>query len=194
MQQEPGGGRSGIGATLPPAPVGFIHPPIGACYPDRAGDIREYNMSGLSRRAFVSTAMALAVAGSASAQHTMASSGPRVALKGYDPVAYFTDGKPEKGSKEFIFAYDDTTYWFKSAAHRDKFAADPEHYAPQFDGYCAIQLSRGRKVEADPEAWAITKGKLYVFSAKGGMPIFHEQSVAIAAKAKENWPKLRAAP
>ena len=66
-----------------------------------------------------------------------------LAISGFDPVAYFTDGKPEKGSKDFTFAFDDTTYWFKSAAHRDKFAADPEHYAPQFDGYCAIQLSRG---------------------------------------------------
>jgi len=149
-------------------------------------------MSGLSRRALVSVAMALAVSGSARAQHTIASSGPRVALKGYDPVSYFSDGKPEQGSKDFTFAYDDTTYWFKSAEHRNKFASDPEHYAPQFDGYCAVQLSRGRKVEADPEAWTITNGKLYVFSGKRGVPIFREQPAAIAAKASENWPKLRA--
>jgi hypothetical protein len=75
---------------------------------------------------------------------------------------------------------------------RAKFAADPEHYAPQFDGYCAVQLSRGRKVEADPEAWAITNGKLYVFSGKGGVPKFQEQPVAIAEKASETWQRLRA--
>ena len=148
-------------------------------------------MSDLSRRAFVSAAMAVALCGSASAQSAAPSAGQRVALKGYDPVSYFTDGKPEQGSKEFTFAFDDTTYWFKSAAHRDKFAADPEHYAPQFDGYCAIQLSRGHKVEADPEAWAITNGKLYVFSMKRGVPLFNKESVTIAEKAKENWPKLR---
>jgi YHS domain-containing protein len=148
-------------------------------------------MSDLSRRAFVSAVMAVAFCGSASAQHATQGSGARVALKGYDPVSYFTDGKPEKGSKDFIFAFDDTTYWFKNAEHRDKFAADPEHYAPQFDGYCAIQLSRGHKVEADPEAWAITNGKLYVFSIKKGVPLFNKESVAIAEKAGENWQKLR---
>lgn len=149
-------------------------------------------MSDLSRRAFVSAVASVAVCTGALAQSAAPSAGPRVALKGYDPVSYFTDGKPEQGSKEFTFAFDDTTYWFKSAEHRDKFAADPERYAPQFDGYCAIQVSRGHKVEADPEAWTITNGKLYVFSGKHGVPIFREQSVAIAEKASGNWPKLRA--
>ena len=115
------------------------------------------------------------------------------ALKGYDPISYFTDGKPTKGSSEFTFAFDDTTYWFKNAEHRDKFIADPERYAPQFDGFCALQLSRGLKVEADPEAWTITNGKLYVFSGKGGVPKFQEQPVAIAEKAGENWHQLRTA-
>ena len=133
-------------------------------------------MRDLSRRSFVSAAVAAAFyCGTATAQNASPVAGTRVALKGYDPVSYFTDGKPEKGSKEFTFAFDDTTYWFKSAEHRDKFAADPEHYAPQFDGYCAVQLSRGRKVEADPEAWTITNGKLYVFSVQRGVPKFQER-------------------
>jgi YHS domain-containing protein len=148
-------------------------------------------MSDLSRRAFVSAVASIAFATGALAQSAAPGASPRVALKGHDPVSYFTDGKPEHGSKEFTFAFDDTTYWFKNAEHRDKFAADPERYAPQFDGYCAIQLSRGHKVEADPEAWAITNGKLYVFSMKKGVPLFNKESVTIAEKAKENWPKLR---
>ena len=90
----------------------------------------------------------------------------RVALSGYDPVSYFTDGRPEKGSAEYSAAFDDATYWFKSAEHRALFVADPDHYAPQFDGYCAIIVSRGEKHEADPEAWAIADGKLYVFGAR----------------------------
>jgi len=150
-------------------------------------------MRGISRRSFVAVALAGAVwCASAAAQNATPIAGARVALKGYDPVAYFTDGKPEQGSKDFTFAFDDTTYWFKSADHRDKFAADPERYAPQFDGYCAIQLSRGLKVEADPNAWAITNGKLYVFSLVKGIQKFKNESVAIAEKAKENWPKVRA--
>jgi YHS domain-containing protein len=151
-------------------------------------------MGDLSRRCFVSAAMAVAFCcGNAAAQNTSPIAGQRVALKGYDPISYFTDGKPEKGSSEFTFAFDDTTYWFKNAEHRDKFIADPERYAPQFDGFCTLLLSRGRKVEADPEAWTITNGKLYVFSGKGGVPKFQEQPVAIAEKAGENWHQLRTA-
>jgi YHS domain-containing protein len=151
-------------------------------------------MGDLSRRCFVSAAMAVAFCcGNAAAQNMSPIAGQRVALKGYDPISYFTDGKPEKGSSEFTFAFDDTTYWFKNAEHRDKFIADPERYAPQFDGFCTLQLSRGLKVEADPEAWTITNGKLYVFSGKGGVPKFQEQPVAIAEKAGENWHQLRTA-
>ena len=151
-------------------------------------------MSEISRRSFVVAAGAAALfCGAAAAQNASpTNAGPRVALKGYDPVSYFTDGKPEKGSAEFSFAFDDTTYWFKSAEHKAKFAAEPERYAPQFDGFCAVQLSRGRKVEADPEAWEITNGKLYVFSGKRGVPVFDKQPAAIVQKAGENWPRLRA--
>ena len=150
-------------------------------------------MGDLTRRSLVSAVVAAAVCCCNASAQQAAPNPSRVALKGYDPISYFTDGKPEKGSSQFTFAFDDTTYWFKSAAHREKFAGDPERYAPQFDGYCAVQLSRGRKVEADPEAWAITNGKLYVFSGKPGIPIFQEQSDAIAKKASENWPELCAA-
>ena len=160
-------------------------------------------MRNLSRRSFVFAAGAAAAAavltatfcGRASAQqHSMANAAPRVALKGYDPVSYFTDGKPEQGSKDFTFAFDDTTYWFKSAEHKAKFASDPERYAPQFDGYCAVMLSRGHKVEADPEAWAITNGKLYVFAGKPGGQKFAKDSVALAEKAQGNWPQVSKQP
>src|SRR5437868_8643260 len=143
-------------------------------------------MGDLSRRSFIGAAVVAAVCGPAAAQTTPLSQ--RVARRGYDRISYFTDGRPEQGSKDFTFAYDDTVYWFKSAEHRDKFATDPEHYAPQFDGYCAIQLSRGLKVEADPEAWAITNGKLYVFSKKPAVQKFAKESVVIVEQANQNWP------
>lgn len=118
----------------------------------------------------------------------------RVALSGYDPVSYFTEGHPEKGSAEYSAAFDDATYWFKNAEHRALFVADPNHYAPQFAGYCSIMVSRGVKQEADPEAWAIADGRLYVFSAKEGVPLFQQQTAAIIGKATENWPELHKNP
>jgi YHS domain-containing protein len=122
------------------------------------------------------------------------SGGERVALRGYDPVSYFTAGHPEKGSPEFSASFDDATYWFKNADNRALFVTDPDHYAPQFDGYCAIMVSRGEKAEPDPEAWAISDGKLYVFSAKEGVPVFRQQTAAILGQAAEKWPELHKHP
>jgi hypothetical protein len=119
---------------------------------------------------------------------------PRVALSGYDPVSYFTAGRPEKGSPEFAAPFDDATYWFKSAEHRAMFVADPDRYAPQYNAFCAVMVARGSKREADPEAWAIRDGKLYVFGGKQALPIFEQQTASILAKANGNWQGLHKAP
>ena len=116
---------------------------------------------------------------------------PRLALSGFDPVAYFTDGHPEKGLPEFTAVFDDATYWFKNAEHRAQFVSSPERYAPQFQGFCTIDLSRGIKTEPDPEAWSILDGKLYVFGKKRGPGVFAQDSAAILSKAAEKWPELR---
>jgi YHS domain-containing protein len=114
----------------------------------------------------------------------------RVALEGYDAVAYFTDGHPVKGSSTFSFSFDDATYYFASAEHQKMFAADPDRYAPQYSGYCAGGLSMGYRVAVDPESWAISNGKLYVFSKKG-WALFAEDNAGILAKADANWAALK---
>jgi hypothetical protein len=90
-----------------------------------------------------------------------------VAIKGYDTVAYFTDGKPIKGSGEFEFVWSDARWRFASAAHRDMFAADPERYAPQYGGYCAGAMKTGGTSVANPVIWTIVDGKLYIFADPG---------------------------
>ena len=124
------------------------------------------------------------------AQTATSSSGARIALEGYDPLSYFDPGRPEKGSSKFQFAFDDAVYWFKSADHRAKFAADPERYAPQYGGYCAVALAGGEKVEADPHAWSISNGKLYVFGAKEGVTEFNKDRAGIVSQANSNWQTL----
>ena len=116
---------------------------------------------------------------------------PRVALKGYDPVAYFVDGHPVKGVPAFSFTFDDAKYHFASAEHQKMFAADPDRYAPRYSGYCAVALSRGMKLEVDPHSWAISNGRLYVFAGKEGSSIFAENTVGIIAKADANWAALK---
>ena len=87
------------------------------------------------------------------------------ALKGHDPVAYFTDGRPVKGASSIAYEFDESKYLFSSAKNRELFAAHPDRYSPQFSGLCTVGLSMGKRVEADPTVWKIVDGKLYVFSS-----------------------------
>lgn len=144
-------------------------------------------MSNLSRRSAIILASCWVTAGRAQGL----TSENRVALRGYDPVAYFTQGRPLKGSADFVAEYDGSVYLFSTAGHRDLFASDPERYAPQFNGMCAITLSRGAIYDPDPEAWVIADGKLYLFGSKSGVPAFHQQKASIVAKAGENWSRLK---
>lgn len=86
----------------------------------------------------------------------------RLAIKGYDPVAYFTEAKPVQGSSQFSAQYLGATYFFSSAQHQSMFESDPNKYAPQYGGYCAYGVSKEYKFDIDPEAWAVVDGKLYL--------------------------------
>jgi hypothetical protein len=154
-------------------------------------------MRNLSRRALLlASASAAAVLVCAGIDRASASppAGRRIALSGYDPVSYFVDGGPQKGAETYWFAFDDAVYLFRSAEHRDLFAADPERYAPQYAGFCAAGVSKGYKTEPDPEAWAIVNGKLFVLMLKERVPDFKRDTAAFVDKADANWPKLRDAP
>jgi hypothetical protein len=155
----------------------------------------EATMTDLPRRMFLFSAAAAMLGAEVSLANTDSSpAGRRIALSGYDPVAYFTDGRPEKGSNAFWFAFDDAVYLFRSAEHRSMFAADPERYAPQYDGFCAAGVSKGYKTEPDPAAWVIANGKLYVLMLKERVPDFKRDTAAFVDKADANWPTLRDAP
>ena len=155
-------------------------------------------MGGVSRRSMLAAFSALgatvAFETRLAAQGAKPSSGERVALNGYDPVAYFTDGRPVKGSPEFSASFDGTAYQFKNAQHRAMFVADPDRYAPQYKAYCAITISRGAKQEVDPEAFLIWNGKLYMFAGKQGIDMFKAEAAAIVAKAEQTWPEVNKKP
>jgi YHS domain-containing protein len=150
-------------------------------------------MIELTRRFLVRAAIAAAFYGrwAAVAAEEGNAATPRVAIQGYDPVAYFTDGRPVKGSVAFSLPFDEAVYYFANAEHQKMFAADPDRYAPRFSGYCAAGLSIGVKVEADPEAWAISDGKLYVFSSRNGSALFAKDPAGTIAKADANWTTLK---
>jgi YHS domain-containing protein len=113
-----------------------------------------------------------------------------IAIKGYDPVAYFTDNKPVKGSKAHSFAYQGATYEFASAAHRKAFAADPEKYAPQFGGFCAYGTATGHKADIDPAAFSIVEGKLYLNYSTKVRGVWRKDEPGYIRKADEAWPSV----
>lgn len=147
----------------------------------------------IGRRAFVAFALSSGFAWPAlsAAGDDGFPAGRRISLSGYDPVSYFVDGKPAKGSRKFWYSFDDVVYLFRSSEHRAMFAADPERYAPQYAGYCAGGVSKGYKVEPDPEAWIIANGRLYVFQFKDRVPEFRKRIEELVAKANAKWPTVK---
>ena len=113
-----------------------------------------------------------------------------LAIQGYDPVAFFTDGKPVKGKSEFVAKHDGAVYLFASKEHRDTFKADPAKYEPAFGGYCAYGVSRNKLVEIDPEAFQIMDGKLLLQYSKGVRDNFNKDAIGNLSKANANWPGL----
>jgi len=85
-----------------------------------------------------------------------------VAIQGYDPVAYFTEGGAVKGLPERYFDWNDARWYFASARNRDMFAADPKRYAPSHSGFCAVSFSAGKFAGMDPLRWKIVDGKLFL--------------------------------
>ena len=118
----------------------------------------------------------------------------RLVLKGYDPVAYFTDGKPIPGKPEYETVYDDARYRFASAQHLELFKADPDHSAPQYAGSCAAAITAGVKIEAEPEHWLIVDGKLFVFAGAAAVDTMRAHSAEMIASGQENWKALADAP
>ncbi|MCK5090361.1 MAG: YHS domain-containing protein [Hyphomicrobiaceae bacterium] len=113
-----------------------------------------------------------------------------VAVGGYDPVAFFTDGKPAKGNKDLTTNYDGATWRFASAANRDAFQADPAKYAPQYGGYCAYAVSKGSTAKGDPQAWTVHDGKLYLNYNKNVRATWAQDIPGNVKKGDANWPAV----
>ena len=115
------------------------------------------------------TGVALSVALSA---HALAAgvelnaSSTGLALQGYDPVAYFTEGEPTPGNWKITSSYNDATYRFASEEHKAAFEANPEAYLPQYGGYCAFGAAMGFKFDGDPHQWKIVDGELFLNISK----------------------------
>ena len=113
-----------------------------------------------------------------------------VALRGYDPVAYFKAGQPTKGAAEYKAEYKGSTFHFASQANRDAFVADPAKFAPQYGGYCAFGTAGGYKAAIDPAAFTVVDGKLYLNYNRAVQKDWSKDIPGYIAKADKNWPKV----
>ena len=114
-----------------------------------------------------------------------------VAIKGYDPVAYFTMGRAVKGSEEFTHEWLETKWLFANAEHRDLFAADPLSYVPQYGGYCSDATFVDDKADVNPTAWRIVSGRLYLFYSEPGAATWSENDYTVK-KADAAWEHVKA--
>ncbi|MRI33125.1 hypothetical protein EOPP23_09030 [Endozoicomonas sp. OPT23] len=113
-----------------------------------------------------------------------------VALHGYDPVSYFTVGKPTEGTFEYTATYKNAIFKFASADNRDTFRADPARYAPQYGGYCAFGASVEKKFDGDPNAWKVVDGKLYLNLNKNVQTKWLTDVPGYVESADEAWPEI----
>lgn len=137
-------------------------------------------------RFLVATMMLVASMGSMSAfAEDYSHSTPGIG--GYDPVAYFTDGKAVRGSGFHVTVADGVTYAFATAEHRKMFEENPQKYLPAYGGYCAYGLGVGKKFVADPEVWKIVEGKLYLNLDKGIQQKWEKDIPGYIKKGDANW-------
>lgn len=118
----------------------------------------------------------------------------QLAIKGYDPVAYFKQGKAVKGKKEFTIVYEGVSYNFASALNKEYFSKNPSKYEPQFGGWCAFAMGdSGEKVEINPETFKVADGKLYLFYNayfNNTLKSWNRNETALKLKADANWKKI----
>jgi YHS domain-containing protein len=112
-------------------------------------------------------------------------------IRGYDPVAYFTEGRPFPGSADLSVEYKGGKYLFASVANRDAFKANPEKYVPRYGGYCAYGVAVGKKFDIDPSSWRIVDEKLYFNLNPMILEKWSADAKGYIRKSEENWPQIR---
>ncbi len=149
----------------------------------------------LSRRTFLSSAVltlpAVALVSSpvwAETPPVYASNG--VAINGFDPVAYFTDGAPVLGTDAYTSDWNGAKLQFASAENKAMFDAEPDKFAPQYGGYCAYALSKNAIAKTSPDAWTVADSKLYLNYDTSVREIWRQDQSGNIARADQNWPTV----
>lgn len=113
------------------------------------------------------------------------------AIKGYDPVAFFTESKPVKGADSLSYQWKQATWLFASRKNLEAFKSDPDKYAPQYGGYCAYGLSQGHKAPTQTDTWTVVNDKLYFNYNSKVKELWVKDQQSLIKVADEKWPALK---
>jgi YHS domain-containing protein len=113
------------------------------------------------------------------------------AIKGYDPVAFFTESKPVMGQDSLMLDWNGASWYFSNRENLESFKMSPEHYAPQYGGYCAYGTAQGHKAPTEVGTWTILDGKLYFNYNQKVKLMWSKDRPAMIKKADANWPMIK---
>jgi len=128
--------------------------------------------------------------GAATTEQIVVDRNSGLAIHGYDPVAYFTDGAPSLGRGEFEYRHAGVVWSFRNAGNLQAFAADPDVYMPRYGGYDPVGIGRGVPVAGDPRVWIIVDERLYLFQSTENKAIFDVDNEQALIAADEAWPSI----
>lgn len=115
-----------------------------------------------------------------------------IAINGFDPVAYFIDGKPLKGDAAFASDWQGAKLLFASAANKALYDADTEKFSPRYGGYCAYAVSKGATAPTDPDAWTVHEDRLYLNYSVDVRGLWQQDIPGNIRRADANWPGVLA--
>ena len=114
-----------------------------------------------------------------------------VAIRGYDPVAYFTEGRPVAGDMANEMSWNGAVWRFSSAENRDKFQSNPDTYAPKYGGFCAWAVAaKGKLYSTQPSTWTVVDGKLYLNFSDGIQARWTKNIPGFIEEADRRWPGI----
>ena len=149
-------------------------------------------LTGLLAAAGVAGALSSAVPiGAATTEYLVINRHTGLAISGFDPVAYFTDGDAKLGRGEYESAHAGAVWRFRNAGNRSAFIADPEIYEPRFGGYDPIGVARGVALPGDPRLWPVAGDRLYLFATAADRDSFAGERQHLATTADKMWPSVQ---
>ena len=147
-------------------------------------------MTKIPRVAALAFLLSVVIAGPVAAFEPVSTDEDKIAIEGYDAVAYFTEREAMRGNPDHEYEWQGALWRFASALHRDLFASAPDRYAPRYGGFCSGAMAAGRTFRADPEAWRIIDGRLYLNFSQSGIERFADDAEETIPQADTNWLEL----